>query len=89
VAVFPRQANGSLDPRATAASVGSALIGQAFRRDPGYFWGGRRRPHPYNAAASTGSNQGPLAPRAARRRAERAARCAARPAAAGRSRSTS
>src|SRR5262245_22947287 len=57
--LFPRQANGSLveiDGRA----VGSALIGQPFA-DPGHFWS---RPSataafPYDAAASSGSNQGP------------------------------
>ncbi len=59
---FPAQANGSLitvDGRV----VGSALIGQAFD-DPKYFWGRRSAtaPFPYNAGASTGSNQGPLNP---------------------------
>jgi K+-transporting ATPase ATPase C chain len=59
---FPAQANGSL-LRARRAIVGSALIGQPFS-DPRYFWG---RPsatasHPYNAAASTGSNLGPTNP---------------------------
>lgn len=59
---FPRQAAGSLivnDGRV----VGSALIGQAFDR-PGYFWGrlSATAPGPYNAAASSGSNYGPLHP---------------------------
>lgn len=45
------------------AGGGSVLIGQAFT-DPRHFWG---RPSatadaPYNAAASAGSNQGPLSP---------------------------
>ena len=59
---FPWEASGSLitnDGRA----VGSALIGQSFG-DPGHFWGrpSATGPFPYNAAASSGSNQGPLNP---------------------------
>ncbi len=60
--VFPRQANGSLIVYAGRA-VGSALIGQPFD-DPKYFWGrlSATSPFPYNAAASSGSNLGPLNP---------------------------
>jgi len=60
--VFPSQTRGSLIED-NGRVVGSSLIGQPFD-DPRYFWG---RPsttagHPNNAAASTGSNQGPLNP---------------------------
>jgi potassium-transporting ATPase KdpC subunit len=60
--VFPWQANGSLIPRG-GQPVGSALIGQPFD-DPKYFWGrlSATAPFAYNAAASTGSNYGPLNP---------------------------
>jgi potassium-transporting ATPase KdpC subunit len=59
-AVFPAQANGSLIYR-DGQPVGSALIGQPFD-DPKYFWGrlSATSPFPYNAAASSGSNYGPL-----------------------------
>lgn len=61
-AVFPRQATGSLILRAERA-LGSELIGQPFSR-PEYFWGrlSATAPVPYNAAASGGSNFGPLHP---------------------------
>ncbi|KQP47572.1 potassium-transporting ATPase subunit KdpC [Pseudorhodoferax sp. Leaf274] len=61
-AVFPQQANGSLVLQ-DGKPVGSTLIGQAFS-DPRYFWGrpSATAPTPYNAAASTGANQGPLNP---------------------------
>ncbi|MCP5333014.1 MAG: potassium-transporting ATPase subunit KdpC [Pseudomonadales bacterium] len=60
--LFPWQANGSLVQR-DGKPVGSALIGQSFT-DPGHFWGrpSATGPQPYNAAASTGSNLGPLNP---------------------------
>lgn len=60
--LFPKQARGSLVYRDEQV-LGSELIGQPFD-DPKYFWG---RPsatpgHPYNAAASNGSNLGPTNP---------------------------
>jgi potassium-transporting ATPase KdpC subunit len=57
--VFPYQANGSaivFDGK----TYGSELIGQQFD-DPKYFWG-RPSAAGYNAAASSGSNYGPLNP---------------------------
>lgn len=44
-------------------SIGSELIGQEFS-NPAYFWGrlSATGPVPYNAAASSGSNYGPLNP---------------------------
>lgn len=61
--LFPRQANGSLITDAAGNVVGSELIGQSFT-DPGYVWGrlSATGPVPYNAAASSGSNFGPLNP---------------------------
>lgn len=60
--VFPHQANGSLI-RDGERAVGSELIGQSFS-GPQYFWGrlSATGPVPYNAAASSGSNYGPLHP---------------------------
>jgi K+-transporting ATPase ATPase C chain len=58
--VFPSQANGSLIVK-DGQAVGSALIGQPFD-DPKYFWGrlSATGPFPYNSAASSGSNLGPI-----------------------------
>jgi potassium-transporting ATPase KdpC subunit len=60
--VFSSQANGSLIER-DGKAVGSALIGQPFS-EAKYFWSraSATSPMPYNAGASTGSNQGPLNP---------------------------
>jgi potassium-transporting ATPase KdpC subunit len=60
--VFPRQANGSLIVK-DGKVVGSSLIGQPFD-DAKYFWGrpSATSPFPYNAASSSGSNQGPTNP---------------------------
>lgn len=60
--LFPTQAAGSL-VESGGKIVGSELIGQSFS-DPAHFWGrpSATSPEPYNAAASGGSNQGPLNP---------------------------
>ena len=61
-ATFPDEAKGSLIVK-DGNAVGSRLIGQNFT-DPTYFWGrpSATGPVPYNASASSGSNQGPLNP---------------------------
>lgn len=61
-AVFPAEAGGSLVLK-DGKPVGSALVGQNFT-DPKHFWGrpSATSPMPYDASASTGSNQGPLNP---------------------------
>ena len=61
-AAFPEQAAGSLILK-DGKPVGSSLIGQNFS-DPKHFWGrpSATAPQPYNASASSGSNQGPLNP---------------------------
>ena len=53
---FPSQAGGGVIER-DGREVGSTLIGQPFS-DPRYFWGrpSATSPHPYNGAASAGSN---------------------------------
>jgi len=60
---FHRQANGSLIEQKDGKYLGSELIGQPFD-EPGYFWGrlSATAPFSYNAAASSGSNYGPLNP---------------------------
>ena len=60
--LFPQEAAGSILSR-DGKEVGSSLIGQNFT-GPKYFWGrpSATTPMPYNAAASGGSNQGPLNP---------------------------
>src|SRR3982074_1580189 len=60
--LFPAQAAGSL-VMAAGQPVGSRVIGQSFS-DPKYFWSrpSATAPQPYNAIASSGSNQGPLNP---------------------------
>ena len=59
---FRHQANGSLIVK-DGKVVGSSLIGQPFD-DPKYFWSrpSATSPFPYNAASSSGSNQGPTNP---------------------------
>jgi potassium-transporting ATPase KdpC subunit len=61
--VFHKQANGSLIV-INGKVAGSELIGQPFG-DPKYFWGrlSATSPFPCNAAASAGSNYGPLNPK--------------------------
>jgi K+-transporting ATPase ATPase C chain len=60
--VFPDSANGSLIFR-DGKAVGSTLVGQEFQQAK-YFWGrlSATSPSPYQAAASSGSNFGPLSP---------------------------
>jgi potassium-transporting ATPase KdpC subunit len=59
---FPNQANGSLI-QSGGRVVGSRLLGQAFS-SPQYFWSrpSATAPQPYNGAASSGSNLGPINP---------------------------
>jgi K+-transporting ATPase ATPase C chain len=59
-ATMPARAGGSLIVK-DGKVIGSKLIGQNFT-DPKYFWGrlSATGPQPYNGAASSGSNLGPL-----------------------------
>jgi len=59
---FSSQVTGSIIEREGVA-VGSRLLGQPFS-SPQYFWSrpSATGPMPYNGAASSGSNQGPLSP---------------------------
>jgi len=59
---MPGKANGSLIESA-GEPIGSELIGQPFS-DPKHFWSrpSATSPYPYNASASSGSNQGPTNP---------------------------
>ncbi len=61
-AAFGSQANGSRI-EVGERLVGSRLLGQPFSSSK-YFWGrpSATGPHPYNAAVSSGSNQGPINP---------------------------
>jgi potassium-transporting ATPase KdpC subunit len=58
--LFPGKANGSIIVK-DGNTLGSELIGQPFS-DPKYFWGrlSATGPFAYNAAASSGSNYGPI-----------------------------
>ena len=60
--LFPHQTSGSLVVK-DKQILGSELIGQSFTRAD-YFWGrpSATSPSPYNAGASSGSNQGPSNP---------------------------
>ncbi|TAJ94478.1 MAG: potassium-transporting ATPase subunit KdpC [Gammaproteobacteria bacterium] len=60
--LFFHEANGSI-MTVNGKAVGSTLIGQQYSQ-PGHFWGrpSATSPHPYNGAASSGSNLGPLNP---------------------------
>jgi K+-transporting ATPase ATPase C chain len=59
---FPRKANGSIVMK-DGKPIGSELIGQPFS-SPRYFWSrpSATSPFEYNAAASSGSNYGPMNP---------------------------
>jgi len=58
--IFPKKANGSIIVK-DGKTFGSELIGQPFS-DPKYFWSrlSATGPFAYNAAASSGSNYGPI-----------------------------
>jgi K+-transporting ATPase ATPase C chain len=59
---MPNKANGSIRER-DGKAIGSEQIGQPFA-DSKYFWSrpSATSPYPYNASASSGSNQGPTNP---------------------------
>jgi potassium-transporting ATPase KdpC subunit len=61
-AFLSQPANGSMILK-DGKPIGSALIGQPFG-SPKYFWSrpSATGPYPYNAGASSGSNQGPINP---------------------------
>lgn len=61
-AAFPHQASGSLIGSGERI-IGSRLLGQPFS-SPHYFWSrpSATSPQPYNGAASSGSNLGPINP---------------------------
>ena len=61
-AAFPAQVGGTIIEK-DGKAIGSELIGQNFT-EPKYFWGrpSATGPYPNNAAASSGSNLGPLNP---------------------------
>jgi potassium-transporting ATPase KdpC subunit len=60
--VMPAKSDGSMIVK-DGKAVGSALIGQPFS-DPKHFWSraSGTSPYPYNAASSSGTNQGPTNP---------------------------
>ncbi len=60
--LFPDEARGRLIEE-NGHTVGSRLLGQPFS-SPGYFWSrpSATGPQPYNGAASSGSNLGPINP---------------------------
>jgi K+-transporting ATPase ATPase C chain len=59
---FPSEVGGSII-ESEGRAIGSRLLGQPFS-SPKYFWSrpSATGPMPYNAAVSSGSNQGPLSP---------------------------
>lgn len=61
--VWPHKSSGDLLMAADGRVVGARMVGQGFT-EPKYFWSrpSATGPAPYNAAASSGSNLGPLNP---------------------------
>lgn len=70
-AIFPTQANGSLETRNDMV-VGSSLVGQDMNSDMRYFWA-RPSAISYNPLPSSGSNMGPTSSTLQAQVAERAA----------------